>query len=247
MKRAKPRAKTRRRAGGTARKARRRDTRRRAAKRAIHRKSGAARTLVAEAAIASATARAQASVRAELRNKTHVAEKLTEAAINEAEEIGLLLEDGDEDDDEPPSDSMGEDDYFVKTRLGPPHPRVRPAPGIEKGVQPPLLTARAKRAARAAARAARRGGRPAPVPDAAAKQARPAGTARAPRRDAGPLVVGDAGASSEAAHLFPRNLTLAYPVAVRGEGVSIEDRDGRRYLDGCSGAVVCSIGHGVRE
>ncbi|HKQ96379.1 MAG TPA: aspartate aminotransferase family protein, partial [Candidatus Polarisedimenticolia bacterium] len=51
----------------------------------------------------------------------------------------------------------------------------------------------------------------------------------------------------EAAHLFPRNLKANYPVAARAEGVWIEDTAGRRYLDACSGAVVCSIGHGVKE
>ncbi|MGH9750218.1 MAG: aspartate aminotransferase family protein, partial [Candidatus Polarisedimenticolia bacterium] len=53
--------------------------------------------------------------------------------------------------------------------------------------------------------------------------------------------------AADAPHLFPRNLTIAYPVAVRSEGVWITDSGGRKYLDGCSGAVVCSIGHGVPE
>ncbi|ACO46310.1 aminotransferase class III-fold pyridoxal phosphate-dependent enzyme [Deinococcus deserti] len=35
-----------------------------------------------------------------------------------------------------------------------------------------------------------------------------------------------------------------YPVAVRGKGVYVYDRDGRRYLDGSSGALVANIGHG---
>lgn len=34
------------------------------------------------------------------------------------------------------------------------------------------------------------------------------------------------------------------PVAVRGEGVYIYDEAGRRYLDGCSGALVSNLGHG---
>ncbi|HUD70653.1 MAG TPA: aspartate aminotransferase family protein [Dongiaceae bacterium] len=54
-------------------------------------------------------------------------------------------------------------------------------------------------------------------------------------------------ASALAPHLFPRNLKIAYPIAARAEGVFIEDTEGRRYLDACSGAVVCSIGHGVKE
>ena len=34
------------------------------------------------------------------------------------------------------------------------------------------------------------------------------------------------------------------PHIARGDGVWLIDTDGRRYLDGCSGAVVASIGHG---
>jgi adenosylmethionine-8-amino-7-oxononanoate aminotransferase len=48
-------------------------------------------------------------------------------------------------------------------------------------------------------------------------------------------------------HVFYRNPTRFYPTAERGEGVYIYDTDGKRYLDGSSGAVVASIGHGVRE
>jgi adenosylmethionine-8-amino-7-oxononanoate aminotransferase len=55
------------------------------------------------------------------------------------------------------------------------------------------------------------------------------------------------GPAGSAAHLFPRNLKTVYPVAVRAEGIWIYDSAGRKYLDGCGGAVVCSIGHGVRE
>jgi adenosylmethionine-8-amino-7-oxononanoate aminotransferase len=54
-------------------------------------------------------------------------------------------------------------------------------------------------------------------------------------------------ADPAATHLFPRNLKTRYPVAVRAEGIWIHDSDGRKYLDGCGGAVVCSIGHGVGE
>ena len=54
-------------------------------------------------------------------------------------------------------------------------------------------------------------------------------------------------AGSGGPHLFPRNLTTDYPVAVRAEGIWIHDAAGRKYLDGCGGAVVSSIGHGVKE
>ena len=38
--------------------------------------------------------------------------------------------------------------------------------------------------------------------------------------------------------------TKTYPVAVRGEGVFLWDAEGRRYLDGASGALVANLGHG---
>ena len=44
--------------------------------------------------------------------------------------------------------------------------------------------------------------------------------------------------------VFRRNPDPALPVAVRSEGVWIEDAEGNRYLDGASGAVAVNIGHG---
>jgi adenosylmethionine-8-amino-7-oxononanoate aminotransferase len=176
------------------------------------------RTLLAAAAIAKATARAQASVRTELGSKTMIAEKMAEDALNEAQELGLLLEGQDEDEEEPAGGSDEENAYFIKAPpLGPPHARVRPAPGIESGTVPPLRV----------------------------KPARAGGARRATDKRAG--AARPAGPTGPAAHLFPRNLKTTYPVAVRAEGIWIEDENGKRYLDGCSGAVVCSIGHGVEE
>ncbi|MDQ2932521.1 MAG: aminotransferase class III-fold pyridoxal phosphate-dependent enzyme, partial [Gemmatimonadota bacterium] len=34
---------------------------------------------------------------------------------------------------------------------------------------------------------------------------------------------------------------------MRGEGCYLWDEHGRRYLDGCGGAFVANVGHGVRE
>ncbi|MDR7555495.1 MAG: aspartate aminotransferase family protein [Armatimonadota bacterium] len=48
-------------------------------------------------------------------------------------------------------------------------------------------------------------------------------------------------------HIFWRDLRATYPTIVRGEGVYLYDNTGRRYLDGCSGALVTNIGHGVAE
>jgi adenosylmethionine-8-amino-7-oxononanoate aminotransferase len=48
-------------------------------------------------------------------------------------------------------------------------------------------------------------------------------------------------------HVFYRKLTRSYPRIVRGEGCYLYDDTGRRYLDGCGGAYVVSVGHGVSE
>ncbi|MBI2154946.1 MAG: aspartate aminotransferase family protein [Candidatus Rokubacteria bacterium] len=48
--------------------------------------------------------------------------------------------------------------------------------------------------------------------------------------------------------VFRRRLShWNYPEIVRGEGVYLYDREGRRYLDGSSGAIVVTVGHGVPE
>ena len=44
-------------------------------------------------------------------------------------------------------------------------------------------------------------------------------------------------------HIFHRNPAHAYPVAVRGEGAYLFDRDGKRYLDASGGAAVSCLGH----
>ncbi len=48
-------------------------------------------------------------------------------------------------------------------------------------------------------------------------------------------------------HVFYRKLTRGYPRIVRGEGCYLYDAEGRRYLDGCGGAFVANLGHGVGE
>lgn len=50
-----------------------------------------------------------------------------------------------------------------------------------------------------------------------------------------------------ASHVFYRNLARDYPMIVRGEGCWLIDDAGRRYLDGCGGAFVACLGHGVPE
>ncbi len=47
--------------------------------------------------------------------------------------------------------------------------------------------------------------------------------------------------------VFYRALDRVYPRISHGEGVWLFDDAGKRYLDSCSGAFVCNIGHGVPE
>lgn len=44
--------------------------------------------------------------------------------------------------------------------------------------------------------------------------------------------------------VFHRAVAHDYPVAVRGEGIHIFDREGRRYIDASGGAAVSCLGHG---
>ncbi|MGI9424454.1 MAG: aspartate aminotransferase family protein [Hyphomicrobiaceae bacterium] len=46
-----------------------------------------------------------------------------------------------------------------------------------------------------------------------------------------------------ASHVFPRSSKFQPPVAVAGDGCYLIDRDGKRYLDGSSGAAVSCLGH----
>jgi len=47
--------------------------------------------------------------------------------------------------------------------------------------------------------------------------------------------------------VFYRKLNKRFPLAVRGEGCWLVDDQGKRYLDGCGGAFVANLGHGLRE
>ncbi len=46
---------------------------------------------------------------------------------------------------------------------------------------------------------------------------------------------------------FPRSFLKQYPIAKSAKGIWITDSSGKEYLDGCSGAIVCNLGHGVEE
>src|SRR5439155_9618548 len=153
-------------------------------------------------ALVRATARAAASLKTSLVEEPAL---LAEEALKEAEQIGMLLGEPDEEDD-PGLRGDEEDESFLRERQAGSRPRPRPSPGIVKGPAEPGPAAAPARS------------------DAAAE-----------------------GSAAGAARLFPRNLQATYPVAVRAEGIWIHDSAGRKYLDGCGGAVVCSIGHGVTE
>ncbi|MBD0290021.1 MAG: aspartate aminotransferase family protein [Thermoleophilia bacterium] len=57
-----------------------------------------------------------------------------------------------------------------------------------------------------------------------------------------------AGISSSETRVFPPELDRRYPVAVRGEGVWLEDKEGKRYLDAMSGgSMAASLGYGRRD
>lgn len=48
-------------------------------------------------------------------------------------------------------------------------------------------------------------------------------------------------------HVLLRNLTKTFPVVSHGEGVYLFDLAGKKYFDAAGGALVASIGHGVKE
>ena len=48
-------------------------------------------------------------------------------------------------------------------------------------------------------------------------------------------------------HVLYRNLARDFPLIVGGEGCWLIDDEGRRYLDGCGGAYVACLGHGVPD
>lgn len=48
-------------------------------------------------------------------------------------------------------------------------------------------------------------------------------------------------------HVFHRQLRSVPPVAVGGEGIYIQDKQGKRYIDACGGAAVSCLGHGHPE
>lgn len=54
-------------------------------------------------------------------------------------------------------------------------------------------------------------------------------------------------AAAVGGRVFRRSALADPPVAVRGEGARLWDRDGREYLDAAGGAIVVNVGHGRAE
>ncbi len=53
---------------------------------------------------------------------------------------------------------------------------------------------------------------------------------------------------STTSFVLPPELDRRYPVVVRGEGVWLEDSEGKRYLDAMSGgSMAATLGHGRRD
>lgn len=48
-------------------------------------------------------------------------------------------------------------------------------------------------------------------------------------------------------YVFHRDLTKKYPMITHGEGSYLIDEQGKKYLDGCSGAVAANLGHGIAQ
>ncbi|GED66305.1 aspartate aminotransferase family protein [Brevibacillus reuszeri] len=51
----------------------------------------------------------------------------------------------------------------------------------------------------------------------------------------------------EKSYVIKPELGKSYPVISHGKGIYLYDKEGNRYIDGSSGAVTASIGHGVEE
>ncbi|MFA9419399.1 MAG: aspartate aminotransferase family protein [Gammaproteobacteria bacterium] len=48
-------------------------------------------------------------------------------------------------------------------------------------------------------------------------------------------------------HVFPRHTKISQPIAVKGDGVYLIDKQGKQYFDGSGGAAVSCLGHGDPE
>ncbi len=52
---------------------------------------------------------------------------------------------------------------------------------------------------------------------------------------------------NQESHFLHYNMKSIAPTVDRGEGIYLYDTNGKRYIDGSSGPLVCNIGHGVKD
>lgn len=48
-------------------------------------------------------------------------------------------------------------------------------------------------------------------------------------------------------NIFHRRLNYQYPLITHGKGIYLYDKTGKKYIDGTGGALVCNLGHGIKE
>src|SRR5690625_2605686 len=48
-------------------------------------------------------------------------------------------------------------------------------------------------------------------------------------------------------HVIKSEMSSSLPYISHGKGIYLYDQDGKKYVDGCSGAVTANIGHGVTD
>jgi adenosylmethionine-8-amino-7-oxononanoate aminotransferase len=48
-------------------------------------------------------------------------------------------------------------------------------------------------------------------------------------------------------YVFHRDFTKEYPIISYGKGIYLYDKNGKSYIDACSGAVAANLGHGIEE
>jgi adenosylmethionine-8-amino-7-oxononanoate aminotransferase len=48
-------------------------------------------------------------------------------------------------------------------------------------------------------------------------------------------------------YVFHRDFSKTYPIITHGKGIYLYDKNGKKYIDACSGAVAANLGHGVEE
>jgi len=53
--------------------------------------------------------------------------------------------------------------------------------------------------------------------------------------------------NSNKSYVFHRRLNYQYPIITHGKGIYLYDKQGKKYIDGASGALVANLGHGLKD